>query len=64
MFNTVIIDDDLLTQEALKDLLEHEFKEFRVVGIFSSVKESLAEIPDLNPDLVLLDIIRIEYSNL
>jgi len=55
MYKTVLIDDDPLSQETLKDLLEIHFKDFNIVGIYSSVKETLAELPKQEVDLVFLD---------
>ena len=55
MFRTVIMDDDPISQEALRDLLADHFPDFDIVAIFSGVKDSCAELPAMEVDLVLLD---------
>ena len=55
MYRTVIVEDDPLSQEALKDILQDFKNEYEIVGIYSSVEDTLAEISKNEVDLVLLD---------
>jgi len=50
----VIVEDELIAAEYLKELLE--LNGFEVVGIIDSGKEAMQYIPKLNPDIVLMDI--------
>jgi two-component system, LytTR family, response regulator len=55
MIKVIIVDDDELCREALKDSLQ-SFKKIKVIKEFSSADEALTEIPLLHPDLVFLDV--------
>lgn len=55
MLNTriVLVDDHRVLLDALKSLVEPEFE---VVGMFDSCQRLLQDVPDLRPDIVVLDI--------
>ena len=55
MYKAVIIEDDPLSQETLKDLFQGSFHKYTITGIFSSVEESVRELSDMDVDLVILD---------
>jgi two-component system LytT family response regulator len=55
MYRVAIIEDDLLSQEALKDILNDYSNEFTIVASYTGVKESVENIPKIDVDLVLLD---------
>jgi len=50
----VIVEDELIAAEYLKELLEANG--FKVLDIIDSGKEAIQTIPKLNPDIVLMDI--------
>ena len=54
MSTIVIVEDELIAAEYLKELLE--VNGFNVVAIIDSGKEAIQTIPRLNPDIVLMDI--------
>jgi DNA-binding NarL/FixJ family response regulator len=49
----LIADDNVALRDTLVDILH---KEFTIVGIASSAKEILDQVPVLHPDIVVLDI--------
>jgi two-component system, LytTR family, response regulator len=55
MYKTVIIEDDPFCQETLKDLLTLYFKEFEIVGVYSSVEQTMEKLAKQEVDLVFLD---------
>jgi len=55
LFTTLIIDDERLARNALKNKLE-AFKEIEIVGEAANVKNALALIEEHNPDLLFLDV--------
>jgi two-component system, LytTR family, response regulator len=55
MIKTVIIDDDLVSQEALKDVLHDLGNELEIVGVYSGVEETLANLPGMEVDILFLD---------
>ncbi len=56
MYQTVIIDDDILARRVLKRILEQNFNEIEIVGEADSVKSGIELIEKVEPDLVFLDI--------
>ncbi|OFX34451.1 MAG: hypothetical protein A2W90_14020 [Bacteroidetes bacterium GWF2_42_66] len=56
MYNTVIVDDDILARRVLKRILEQNFKEIEIVGEADSVASGIELIEKVAPDLVFLDI--------
>jgi len=56
MYNTVIIDDDILARKVLKRILEQNFKEIEIKGEADSVASGIELIEETGPDLVFLDI--------
>lgn len=55
MIKTVIIDDDPFSQETLKDILGDFTDDFEIVAVYSGVEETLINLPEIDVDLVLLD---------
>ena len=54
MINIVIVEDELIAAEYLKELLHANG--FQVIEILDKGKEAIQRIPQLNPDIVLMDI--------
>jgi len=54
MYSIVIVEDELIAAEYLKELLQ--IQGFLVLDIIDTGKEALAKIPKLSPDIVLMDI--------
>lgn len=55
MYRTIIIDDDPLSQEILKDIIHSEINGYEVCGIFSSAAEAIAGVANIDFDLLFLD---------
>jgi two-component system, LytTR family, response regulator len=55
MINTIIVDDERLAREGLKNMLK-EFPEIQIVAEASNVDEALEMIDKLKPQLLFLDI--------
>lgn len=55
VLRTVIVDDEVLVLQLLKNLLRQEH-DIQLVGEFTSPRQALHEIPALQPDLIFLDI--------
>jgi two-component system LytT family response regulator len=55
MFKVVLVDDDPLSLETLKDSLLIHFKEYEIVDTFSGVQEAIQKLPLIHVDLVFLD---------
>jgi DNA-binding NarL/FixJ family response regulator len=53
--NVAIVDDDEDIRLSLKDILQST-GDFNITGGFSNAAEALARLPDLRPDLALMDI--------
>ncbi len=56
MLRTVVIDDEPNARQVVKNILELYCENVEVVGEADSVKQGVAVINELTPDLVLLDI--------
>lgn len=54
MYKVVIVEDELITAEYLKEILH--IHKFSVLAIIDNGKEALTQIPKLSPDIVLMDI--------
>ena len=54
MQNILIVEDELIAAEYLKEILLANG--FNVIDIIDNGKEAMSKIPELNPDLVLMDI--------
>ena len=54
MHSIIIVEDELIAAEYLKELLH--IHGFSVLAIIDTGKEALAKIPQLSPDIVLMDI--------
>ncbi len=55
MLKTVIVDDEILVLELLKNMLQNE-EQIDIIGEFTSPRKALNDIPALKPDLIFLDI--------
>ncbi len=55
----VLVEDHAILREGLKALIEVE-SDFEVVGDFCRVEESLERIRDLQPDLVVTDLVSMQ----
>ncbi|HYV93791.1 MAG TPA: LytTR family DNA-binding domain-containing protein [Chitinophagales bacterium] len=55
MFNTIIIEDDPLALQLLKDHLHDHFSDYKVIAEFNLVKEAIRSIGSLSIDLLFLD---------
>ena len=58
MLKVFLVDDHELVRRGVADLLDEE-PDLMVIGQASSVSEALARVPAANPDVVVLDLIRI-----
>ncbi len=54
MPNIIIVEDELIAAEYLKEILNSSG--FKVLGIIDNGKEAMQEIPQISPDIVLMDI--------
>lgn len=55
MYKTIIIEDDALSREALKDIISISFPNYDVIQVFTCVKDAINQLPELDFDLMLLD---------
>lgn len=55
MIKTIIVDDERLAREELKNLLA-DFKSIKIIDEAANAEEALEKIEELKPDLVFLDI--------
>jgi two-component system LytT family response regulator len=55
LFKAAIVEDDLLSAEALKDILENDFPEIAIEAIYQSVADATEGIQQSKIDLVFLD---------
>lgn len=56
MLNAIIVEDELHSREALKNLVLDYCPEVSVAGLATSIEEGVSAIDQLHPDLVFLDI--------
>ncbi|MEO7991390.1 MAG: LytTR family DNA-binding domain-containing protein [Chryseolinea sp.] len=56
-YSVVIIEDEKHQQEMLSHLLEEDFPELKVIGIASSIPESIQMLASTKPDLVFMDVL-------
>src|ERR1041385_1544969 len=56
MIKTIIIEDEKLSREMLKDSLEEHFKDVELVAVCKNAEEGKAAIEKYLPDLVFTDI--------
>ena len=54
MYKIVIVEDELIAAEYLKNILQ--LNNFKVLDIIDNGLDALSKIPSLNPDIVLMDI--------
>lgn len=56
MIKVVIVDDEAVFFDVLKDMLQRIDSQFKVVGTAISKREAIEVIKNTNPDIVFLDI--------
>ncbi len=56
MYRAVIIEDEKYAAHFLKDLLQAVAPDIEVTGILENIADSVALLPQLNPDLIFADI--------
>ena len=56
MIDCIIVDDQEICREALKDLIEEHFSNLNIVGIANDGKNAIKLINKHNPDVVFLDV--------
>ena len=56
MHRVVLVDDQVLFVEALKNVIQSRAEDFDVIDVFYDADSALASIGDLHPDLVLMDV--------
>lgn len=56
MHDVVLVDDQVLFVESLRNVIQSRSDDFRVVGVFYDAESALRSIRDLEPDLVLMDV--------
>lgn len=56
MVKIVIVDDEAVVFDVLKDMLQKIDNQLKVVGTATSKQDAIEVIKDLNPDLVFVDI--------
>ncbi|MEI8137241.1 MAG: response regulator, partial [Bacteroidota bacterium] len=56
MIKTLIIEDEAKSRQMLAAMLERNCPEITIAGLAKDVKEGVAMIKELQPDLVFLDI--------
>ena len=56
MIRTIIVEDDKLCREALKDILGKGFSDINLLAECTTVEEGRGAILNLKPDLVFLDV--------
>ncbi|WP_152392048.1 response regulator transcription factor [Paenibacillus guangzhouensis] len=57
LYKVVVVDDEILVRQGIKHLLHWEQNGFQIVGEASNGKEALALIEELQPQIVLTDIV-------
>lgn len=55
MYRTAIIDDDPLSQEVLKDIIDSELDGYEVCAVYSNVADAVDGLPGLDIDVLFLD---------
>lgn len=53
----LIVDDEMLVRQGIKHLFDWESEGFTIVGEATNGREALEQIPQLQPDIVLMDIV-------
>jgi two-component system, LytTR family, response regulator len=56
MINTIIIDDELASAEALKLKIQKASDDINVIGVFHSAKAIISQMEELAPELIFLDV--------
>lgn len=56
MYKVLIVDDEPLIREGLRTIIDWEDYGFTVAGTASAGMDALAKVPQLNPDLMIVDI--------
>jgi two-component system LytT family response regulator len=56
MLNILIIEDEIVTRNLLKDMITQSFSDIKIIGETDSVIDGIKLINEHNPDVLLLDI--------
>ncbi len=56
MISVIIVEDELASQYFIKKLIEENFPQLNIIGIYNNVATAIFEITRLKPNLVFLDI--------
>lgn len=54
--NVVLVDDQVLFVESLRNVIQSRAEDFTVVDVFYDADSALGKIVDINPELVLMDV--------
>lgn len=56
MHDVVLVDDQVLFVESLRTVIQSRADDFRIVGVFYDGETAIRSVPELKPDLVLMDV--------
>lgn len=56
MYDVVLVDDQVLFVESLRTVIQSRAEDFRIVGVFYDGETAIRSVPELKPDLVLMDV--------
>jgi DNA-binding NarL/FixJ family response regulator len=56
MYDVVLVDDQVLFVESLRTVIQSRAEDFSIVGVFYDGETAIRSVPDLKPDLVLMDV--------
>lgn len=54
--NTIIVEDELASQQYLKNFLQQHFPQFNIVAVTDNVPEAIAALEKMKPDILFLDV--------
>lgn len=57
IFNIMIVDDEMLVRQGIKHLLNWEQEGYRIVGEAANGVEALSMMDELNPHIIITDIV-------
>lgn len=56
MYDVVLVDDQVLFVESLRTVIQSRAEDFSIVGVFYDGEAAIHSVPELKPDLVLMDV--------
>lgn len=56
MHDVVLVDDQVLFVESLRTVIQSRAEDFRIVGVFYDGESAIRAVPELEPDLILMDV--------